>query len=165
MVKADKNKSQLFYLLPKLHACAEDNNEFGMLLAYTILASLFELQSKTGSSDELRIEEIKTVYAGIEKAIEMSLREGGYAVLCDLKTKLDPQLKNTDHMNAIEAGSSPMLKKLIWVVLTRRGAHEDVLRKIGLRLAAEVSARGPLYSRIDFFTHDHKLIEFCFRNK
>jgi hypothetical protein len=160
---ADKNRQQLYFLLKKLKASIEDDNEFATLVSYAILDSLIDFHTRSGATEEISFEEIKIVYLGLEKALEPCINGQCYRVVCSMKVRVDPLIRQGSVPAA--ADSSRLLISLLQAVAGRRGNAEDILRRNGLILAQEILSRGPLFHKMDMLRRDYRDISTCFGKK
>lgn len=146
-------RQQLFYLLSRLRNCVEDNNEFGIILTCAVLEALLELKVRSHTGEEQHAEEMRAVYAGLERIIDTVIDRQAETVLREYRNRLGPGSRATSGGEA----QSRLLRAL--APLLEKRQRDEAWRKFGLHLAADVFARGPLLSRRDVIHRDHHALE------
>jgi len=148
----------------------DNRDDLGSLVGYTLLDSLYDFRTNSGSEEEIRLQETKAVYEGItntiNEVVENLKRTGGenasYEVLCDKIKHVDTRLK---HDLAKESTQQSRLLKKILGNLPQKG-YEDKVRRYGLRLVQTVEQRGEVtQTKEQTMIGDYIDIEACFTNR
>jgi hypothetical protein len=160
---SDKQNFQLYSLLNKLSLHIEDDDELGMILSYSIIDSLTDFNSNSGSNEEIKFEEIKRVYYSIEKIVECYLNNENYNAVLELQSKVEPLLNRIIKEERKEKLNSSLLERIMDKIKEgNKKNYEDIFRRTGMKLNNEVNFRGPYYRNIDMLKNDYKAIEKSF---
>jgi hypothetical protein len=161
-----KQEQQLYYLFKKLGDVVEDRDELGMLIGYSIVSSLLGLTSNTPLRRERRAEALVAVHEGLEKTLQDCTAAGSYPTLLSLQSLIETysNLESPETSGAEQKKRKvPRIKKTL---LKNPGSfYCDQLRKKGLRILSQTSARGAYESRSDILNKDYNILESCFAEK
>ncbi len=168
MAGRQRVEKYLFTLFRQLtnEVASEDDRAF--LIGYAIISSLLSFSSSSGSTEERKFEEVKRVYAGLEHVVEQCAHPVtdsvvGYAVLSELKARVDPPLQHyfADPVTT-NIGESRLLGSILDDLSKRPRTYEDKIRRKGLSLMEGVRSQGRMDGRRNILLADYGLLESYF---
>jgi len=163
-LKPKTDQRSLYELLRKLHLQVVNERDLGSLLGYGIMASLLPFQSISNDGDERKYEQVKSCYDGLDLLIASSRTIDSYALVCEMKTRVDPALENYPAHQTDENSQTDLLPS-IFLRLTQRSSFnpEDRLVRDGIALYHRVMGEGkPPEGRKNTLTQDYRSIEDIF---
>jgi len=176
LANTDPTEASFYSLFRGLNLRIRDEDECASLIGYVILDRLFDLERSTEpkpSSEELKFRVVKSIRAGLEDIC--NVYDGGakeevhpsYALLCEVKTRVDPQLK--DYLERLNRNKTDLsvqpetsaehlsLLNSIAVNLSLRGwNYEERLRRNVLRLIDGVYGEGEVRGTKNSLLHDYQ---------
>jgi hypothetical protein len=153
-----QQERQLYTLVPKLASHIEDKDELGAILAYSVVQSLINFQTMTGSEEERMFQEVKRIYAGLEQTIQECSQQSSFMKLCNFQSELNPLLKHLIINNLQETGDSQIFNLIASYLSNKKGNYEDMLRRNGLLIIDKIYSRGSLYGTRNILTQDYLVI-------
>ncbi len=166
---------QLYTLLDTLEPYVDNRDELGLLIGYSILNSLLDFRTTTGAEEEIRFEEVKAVYDGLENTIRQVEKEGSYPALCDYQMAVDPKMQSYVREGVVmeqeraegsseskerSVGAKPrLLSTILSYLVDLKGNYPDKLRRRGLELFDDAQNRGPYKRRGSSLRNDYELIK------
>ena len=181
-MKPKTDQRSLYELLRKLHLQVVNERDLGSLLGYGIVASLLPFQSLSRDETERRYEQVKSCYDGLDLLITSSRMIDSYALVCEMKARVDPAIENYHpSLSTAESKTDPKsqaseksqtdqenqtdLLSSIFQRLTQRSSFnpEDRLVRDGIALYHRVMDEGkPPEGRKNTLTQDYRSIEDIF---
>lgn len=182
-------EKQLYTFLRDLRLYIEDENQLGSIIGYSILDRILTFSTKTGSLEEKKFQQVKSLYQKLEGYYERCSKNKnsdiGFEILCELQSSLTPFLQysaleinlqeyETEQKNSLsnkkirtKNEEKPPLKYLLSSYLISRNTrnYEDILRRIGLNLRDQIVKRGPVSQTRNIFNSDYDALENIFRKK
>ena len=162
---------QLYTLFGELKTRVDDSDERGTIVGYAIINTLKNFKTNSGSMEEIKFLEVKTIYNGLEKVIYECNAQSSYKALCDLRIEVDPFVEyvsanlrtvHIEDFDSQEFVQSGLLRGVIKNIFTRRGSYVDKIRRNGIALCRGVIERGPLNGRYNILTGDYEAIRDYF---
>lgn len=160
-----KDGTQLCTLLSTLGASVESQDDLGMLVGYSVMSALINFESSSGSEEERRFEEVKSVYRVLEKTISQCMTNDTFYALSELMEKVEPELPEIFEIPTADLSEeklsgfeSTLLRTMIKNV-SFRGGYRDKLRRVGSRLFSETAASSPSKGTRNILTKDYERIE------
>lgn len=141
-----------------------DENDRASIFMYALMQGLLYFQPTSSSLEEIKFQEVKAGYGGLEKAVELCRRSDsestrGYTALSECKAAVDPLLQKYFNSTSIDLGQSVLLHSLMEELAVRPKSYEDRLRRKGLELAGSIHAQGVLQGRREALLADYTLLE------
>lgn len=138
--KSRQMENHLYRLVKKLGLSVTDENSVGRLLGYSIVHSLANFETSSGSKEEIRFEEVKAVMAGLEKAIMLCEKENDHSALFSLQPDVDRYLQSIADSEAY--GSKSTLLEILLPNICAAKNYGDRLRRCGLKLYDRIKDEG-----------------------
>ncbi|MFH1511691.1 MAG: hypothetical protein ABIF10_08430 [Candidatus Woesearchaeota archaeon] len=151
-----KDGLQLHSLLNQLSMVVPDRDLYGMLVGYSVMHSLMNFATNTGSAEQAAFEEAKIVYKGLETSIAKCQQQSAYSTLCEFLYPVHEMMKEQS------GRQSRLYCAAREVVQEKRGSYEDTLRRLGLELQREILAKGKFQGTKNILTEDYKSLQKCF---
>ncbi len=163
-MKPKADQRSLYELLTRLKLLVVNERDLGSLLGYGIIDSLLPFQSVSRDEAERNYEQVKLCYAGLDRLVASSRETESYALVCEMKARVDPALKDYLSHQADENSKTDLLQS-IFLRLTQRSSFnpEDRLVRDGIALYHRVMDEGrPPEGRKNTLTQDYRSIEDIF---
>ena len=162
-LKSRSKEKQLFTLLRELYPHVENEREMGALIGYSVIGGLLYFHSDSGSEEERKFEQVKSVYSNLESAIEFSQEDRAYNRLCELKGEIDPAFYHFLDDSKFELGESRLINKIFNRFHNRfLRNYIDRLQRDGIALYHKSLNDGMVLGRRNSLNHDYELIERIF---
>ncbi|MDO8656917.1 MAG: hypothetical protein Q7K45_06795 [Nanoarchaeota archaeon] len=141
-----------------------DENDRASIFMYALMQGLLDFQPTSKSTEEIKFQEVKAGYNGLEKAVQLCRSSGvelvpGYIALSECKAEVDPRLQHYFTSQNKEMGQSILLHNLMNELAQRPKSYEDRLRRKGIELIESIYARGLLQGRREALLADYTLLE------
>lgn len=161
----DKN-TQLYTLLKDLSLHITDTDDLGQIIGYSVLQSLMQFETTSGSPTEIEFQEIKAIYAGLEETITSCRQEDPYRVLCDLEVDVRQTLDQViSEMNQTKDDASSGSRLIKDIIITLKDGHrhyQDHVKRMGLSLKQSVSDKGEITGWKNILIADYKTVHDIF---
>ncbi len=147
---------QLYTLCRELNNRRLNEQELGDIIGNTVTASLLEFRTISSSDEEIRFQEVKIVYAGLQSAITIIDNEGWFRAFCSSKSKVEAALST----RVEETYQSQLLNELLPALRERPKQQQDILRRRGIALYREIIyGEEREYTRTyDALTNNYKIL-------
>ena len=173
MIMSPKDSKQFYSLFQTLTGYIENKDELGSIVGYSVIGSLINFETNSGSFQEINFEQVKSVYRGIENVISACEKEDeiahpiGFSVYCELRTIVDPFLneKIEEHPTMSEVHEKYFLGEIIKSLSNRRGNYQDHLRREGLALLVDIQMSGSIAGRRNSLLSDFQKMRYNFTGK
>ena len=143
-----------------------EDREMGLLTSYTILEALLGFETSSGSDSERKFEEVKAVYAGLERSLSSCQEDGYHDRLAELTTTVDPLIQGfseTPSESVEGLGDSKLLDGTLARLSTNfRRSYADRLKRDGLALYQRMKREGVQRRKVDALNSDYRQIEDVF---
>jgi len=157
--KKGKYKDQFYTLFKKLSPYIPDSDKLSSLIGYSIIYALHDFSTTSGSEQEVRFEEVKSVYQTIKESIDRSNENEAYFALVSVVDPIFEKIKANSFTNSSQ---SSLFDQICKESLSRRVNHIDYMRRCGNKLHDIVNDRGPLRRTIDPLNQDYQAIKYAF---
>ncbi|MBL7050906.1 hypothetical protein ISS04_01955 [Candidatus Woesearchaeota archaeon] len=164
--KRNYKQIQLYTLFDTLSHYIYNQDELGTIVGYSVLDGLFKFKSQSGSKQERKFQEIKSVYNSLDYVITSCKDSTSYIALCKFQSNLDPIIQKYISGERTKLSESYLLKKVLREeIYPKRKNHVDILRRDGLKLYKGIIERGALMGNHNILTKDYNNIEEAFNLK
>ena len=159
----DKN-TQLYTLLKDLSLHVTDADDLGQIIGYSVLQSLLQFETTSGSPTEIEFQEIKAIYTGLEETIAACRQEEPYRVLCELEVHVRKSLDQprTETEPPQDSTNPKLLKDILSSFKEGHRHYRDNIKRMGLSLRQSVSDKGEIAGWKNILTADYKTVHDIF---
>jgi hypothetical protein len=153
LVKKQQQSSQLYSLFRELGQHIDSNDDLGLVVGYCVLDGTLNftnsnVPASSGSVEQLRFDQIRSVYDSLERSIEQCKDLGdqdvAFKVICDLQDPVQEKLDKYDPgISSVEEELERIVlgPQIYAVVIMRKGDYKDRTRRFGLQLLESVNRR------------------------
>ena len=141
-----------------------DENDRAGVFMYALMKGLLYFQPTSRSKEEVKFQEVKAGYSGLERAVEVchasrGESDPGYTLLSEFKAIVDPVLHARFESSDINLGRSLLLQSLVQELAQRPKSYEDKLRRKGLELMEQIHTQGLVLGKREWLLADYALLE------
>jgi hypothetical protein len=151
---------QLYDLFKQLRLIEDGERELGLIISYTVVDSLLDFESPSGSIDERKQQQIKAVYEGLERAISECQEGDSASMIFSRRGTVDPKIQGYHDGSQRNVGESDLLVRIMGKLSTSYSRNPaDRLKRDGIALYHEVISEGQKSRKVDALTGDYALVQ------
>lgn len=160
--KKRKNNEKLYFLLKDLSNYVDNQDELGEVIGYSVISSLTDFRSNSGSEQELKFEQVKEVYKTLSSLVEKYHTDKTYYALGSLRRDIDPLLEKICQNYSDSKNTKYLINKILPELIESKRHYEDILRRAGKKIYDNVFSVGYLERNIDTLKNDFRSLEDAF---